>query len=187
MPIAAPVPMKAKFGLSLSTRAVLFDGGSLDDLLVMAEDAEASGAFHGVWVGDNLLSKPRVESIVTLSALATRTQRVKLGTVCMASFPLRDPILFALQWASLDMLSHGRTILAVCNGPSGRDGPQFAHELEVMGGRRANALGGWWKVFPFCAGCGETRSLAMPANIISSGMSIYSPSRCSSQCRVFSP
>jgi len=133
MPIAAPVPMKAKFGLSLSTRAVLFDGGSLDDLLVMAEDAEASGAFHGVWVGDNLLSKPRVESIVTLSALATRTQRVKLGTVCMASFPLRDPILFALQWASLDMLSQGRTILAVCNGPSGHDGPQFAHELEVMG------------------------------------------------------
>ena len=182
-----PVPMTAKFGLSLSTRAVLFDWGTLDDLFDMARLAEDSGMFHGVWVGDNLLSKPRVESMVTLSALATKTKRVKLGTVCLASFPLREPILFALQWASLDMLSHGRTILAVCNGPSGRDGPQFAHELEVMGGRRANALGGWWKVFPFCAGCGETRSLAMPANIISSGMSIYSPSRCSSQCRVFSP
>ncbi len=58
---------------------------------------------------------------------------MKLGTVCLASFPLRDPILFALQWASLDVLSHGRTILAVCNGGSDRHGPQFAHELEVMG------------------------------------------------------
>ncbi len=133
MPTATPIEMKAKFGLSLSTRAVLFDWGSLDDLLDMAETAEASGYFHGVWVGDNLLSKPRVEAIVTLSAMATRTQRVRLGTVCLASFALRDPILFALQWASLDVLSHGRTILAVCNGPSGRDGPQFAHELEVMG------------------------------------------------------
>ncbi len=141
MPTETPIEMKAKFGLSLSTRAVLFDWGSLDDLLDMAEFAEASGCFHGVWVGDNLLSKPRVEAIVTLSAMATRTQRVKLGTVCLASFPLRDPILFALQWASLDVLSHGRTILTVCNGASDRHGPQFAHELEVMGVRSRERVG----------------------------------------------
>ncbi|MDA0262230.1 MAG: LLM class flavin-dependent oxidoreductase, partial [Proteobacteria bacterium] len=128
-----PIEMKAKFGLSLSTRAILFDWGSLDDLLDMTVIAEDSGYFHGVWVGDNILSKPRVESIVTLSAMAARTQRLTLGTVCLASFPLRDPILFALQWASLDVLSHGRTILTVCNGGSAFDGPQFAHELEVMG------------------------------------------------------
>ena len=131
------VPMQAKFGLSLSTRAVLFDWGSLDDLLDMAETAEDSGLFHGVWVGDNLLSKPRVEALVTLSAMAVRTERVKLGTVCLASFPLREPLLFALQWASLDVLSKGRTILAVCNGGSRFDGPQFAHELEVMGVKSA--------------------------------------------------
>jgi alkanesulfonate monooxygenase SsuD/methylene tetrahydromethanopterin reductase-like flavin-dependent oxidoreductase (luciferase family) len=136
-----PIEMTAKFGLSLSTRAVLFEWGSLDDLLDMAAGAEASGCFHGVWVGDNLLSKPRVEAIVTLSAMATRTRRVKLGTVCLASFPLRDPILFALQWASLDVLSHGRTILAVCNGGSDRHGPQFAHELEVMGVRSRERVG----------------------------------------------
>ena len=125
--------MRAKFGISLSTRAILFDWGSLDDLLDMAETAESSGLFHGVWVGDNLLSKPRVEAVVTLSAMAVRTSRVKLGTVCLASFPFRDPLLFALQWASLDVLSEGRTILAVCNGGSRFDGPQFAHELDVMG------------------------------------------------------
>ena len=110
MASAAPIEMRAKFGLSLSTRAILFDWGTLDDLLDMTVIAEDSGYFHGVWVGDNLLSKPRVESIVTLSAMATRTRRLKLGTVCLASFPMRDPILFALQWASLDVLSHGRTI-----------------------------------------------------------------------------
>lgn len=136
-----PYPMRAKFGLSLSTRAVLFGWATLDDLLDAAQMAEVSGYFHGVWVGDNLLSKPRVEAIVTLSAIAARTQEVKLGPICLASFPLRDPILLAIQWASLDLLSHGRTILSVCNGGSAQDGPQFAHELEVMGVKSPERVG----------------------------------------------
>ena len=143
MASTTPIAMTAKFGLSLSTRAVLFDWGTLDDLLDMARTAEDSGLFDGVWVGDNLLSKPRVEAIVTLSAMAAHTRRVRLGTVCLASFPMRDPILFALQWASLDVLSKGRTTLAVCNGGSMHDGPQFAHELDVMGigsGERAGRV-----------------------------------------------
>ncbi len=136
-----PSPMRAKFGLSLSNRAVLFGWATLDDLLEAAQSADTSGYFHGVWVGDNLLSKPRVEAIVTLSAIAARTQHVKLGTICLASFPLRDPILLAIQWASLDVLSHGRTILAVCNGGGTQDGPQFAHELEVMGVASSERVG----------------------------------------------
>lgn len=133
--------MRAKFGLSLSNRAVLFGGITLDDLIAAAQIAETSGFFHGIWVGDNLFSKPRVEAIVTLSAIAAHTQQVRLGTICMASFPLRDPLLLAIQWASLDVLSHGRTILAVCNGGSAQDGPQFAHELQVMRVRSAERVG----------------------------------------------
>ena len=102
--------MRAKFGISLSNRAVLFGWATLDDLIDAARMAEQSGDFHGVWVGDNLLSKPRAEAIVTLSAIAAQTRRVKLGTICLASFPLREPILFAIQWASLDLLSRGRSI-----------------------------------------------------------------------------
>ncbi len=124
--------MRAKFGLSLSTRAVLFDWGTMDDLVDAAVIAEKSGYFSGVWVGDNLLSKPRVEAIVTLSAIAARTEQVSLGTICLASFPMRDPVLLAIQWASLDLLSRGRTILAMCNGGSASSGPQFAQELENM-------------------------------------------------------
>ena len=136
-----PHVMRANFGLSLSTRAVLFDWGTLDDLLDAAQMAEASGYFDSVWVGDNLLSKPRVEAIVTLAALAVRTHRLRLGTICLASFPLRDPILLALQWASLDVLSKGRTVLAVCNGGSALDGPTFAHELDVMGVQSRERVG----------------------------------------------
>jgi alkanesulfonate monooxygenase SsuD/methylene tetrahydromethanopterin reductase-like flavin-dependent oxidoreductase (luciferase family) len=125
--------MKAQFGISLSTRAVLFDWGTMEDVIQAAKTAEDSGYFHSVWVGDNLLSKPRVEAIVTLSAIAAHTKQVKLGTICMASFTLREPILLAIQWASLDVLSQGRTLLAVCNGASERVGPQFANELAALG------------------------------------------------------
>jgi alkanesulfonate monooxygenase SsuD/methylene tetrahydromethanopterin reductase-like flavin-dependent oxidoreductase (luciferase family) len=121
-----------RFGLSLPNRAVLF-GVPPASLLETAERAEASGCFDSVWVGDNYLSKPRMEAIVTLSALAARTQRLRLGTICLASFPLRHPLLLALQWASLDLLSGGRTILAVCIGGSPKMGPLFATELDAHG------------------------------------------------------
>ena len=50
----APKALTDKFGLSLSTRAVLFDWGTMDDVLDMAEIADPSGLFHGVWVGDTV-------------------------------------------------------------------------------------------------------------------------------------
>jgi alkanesulfonate monooxygenase SsuD/methylene tetrahydromethanopterin reductase-like flavin-dependent oxidoreductase (luciferase family) len=121
-----------RFGLSLPNRAVLF-GMPATLLLETAEQADASGAFDSVWVGDNFLSKPRLEAIVTLSALAARTRTLTMGTICLASFPLRHPLLLALQWASLDVLSGGRTILTVCNGGAARMGPSFAAELAASG------------------------------------------------------
>ena len=128
------------FGISLPNRAILF-GLAPETLLDTASQAEASGAFESVWVGDNFLSKPRLEAIVTLSAIAGRTRRMKLGTVCLASFPFRHPIELALQWASLDRLSGGRTILAVCAGGPASLGPQFAAELKAMGGRSTERVG----------------------------------------------
>ena len=128
------------FGISLPNRAVLF-GLAPETLLETACQAEASGAFDSVWVGDNFLSKPRLEALVTLGAVAGRTRRVKLGTVCLASFPFRHPVELALQWASLDRLSGGRTILAVCAGGPASRGPQFAAELKAMGVQSTERVG----------------------------------------------
>ena len=134
--MAAPL----SFGLSLPNRAVLF-GTPVEDLLRAAEIADASGRFGSVWVGDNFLSKPRVEALVMLSALAARTRNVRLGTVCMATFSMRDPIQLALQWASLDVISGGRTILAVCSGTPGSRGPKYEHELKTFGVRSQERVG----------------------------------------------
>jgi alkanesulfonate monooxygenase SsuD/methylene tetrahydromethanopterin reductase-like flavin-dependent oxidoreductase (luciferase family) len=120
-----------RFGISLPNRGVLF-GMSPNVLLETAEQADQSGLFDGVWVGDNLLSKPRLEAIVTLSAIAARTKRVRLGTICFASFPMRHPLIVALQSASIDVLSGGRYMMSACNGGGSSKGPQFAAELAAM-------------------------------------------------------
>ncbi len=105
-----------KFALTLPNRGVLIGVTTVAQMLQMAETAERSGLFSDVWVGDSLLGKPRMESITLMAGLAARTNRVRIAPACMASFPLRDPVLLAYQWASLDLLAGGRTLLIACTG-----------------------------------------------------------------------
>jgi alkanesulfonate monooxygenase SsuD/methylene tetrahydromethanopterin reductase-like flavin-dependent oxidoreductase (luciferase family) len=105
-----------KFGLTLPNRGVLFGAITPDEMLTMSEIAEQSGRFEHLWVGDSFFAKPRMECITLMAGLAARTKRLRIGPACMASFPLRDPLLLAYQWASLDLLSNARTILVACTG-----------------------------------------------------------------------
>jgi alkanesulfonate monooxygenase SsuD/methylene tetrahydromethanopterin reductase-like flavin-dependent oxidoreductase (luciferase family) len=118
-----------KIGLTLPNRGVLFGVTTAEQMLQMAEIADQSGAIDSVWVGDSLLGKPRMESIALLAGIAARTKRVRLGPACMASFPLRDPVLLAYQWASLDLLAEGRTVLVTCTGIIPQEGGRIEGEL----------------------------------------------------------
>jgi len=123
-----------KIGLSLPNRGVLFGAISVDEILELSEIADRTEAFDSVWVGDSLIAKPRLEAVATLSAIAARTTRVRLGTACMASFVYRNPIIFAIQWATLDVLSRGRALLCACMGASGGEGMGEArNEVQVLG------------------------------------------------------
>ena len=124
---------RTTFGLTLSNRALVTMGTKPKDLIDMAVQAENSGAIDAIWVGDSILSKPRLECIPLLGAIAARTSTVKLGVACMATIAQRNPVLLALQWASLDVLSGGRTWLAACMGYPASQHPMAAKELEVMG------------------------------------------------------
>src|SRR5256712_14205513 len=110
---------RSPFGLTLTNRAVVLGTIKARDLLDLTVTAEASEAFDAVWVGDSLLAKPRLESVALLSALAGVTTKLRLGVGCLATFVHRHPVMFAQQWASLDVLSSGRAWLVVCiGGPS---------------------------------------------------------------------
>ncbi len=143
--------MSVRWGLSVPNRGVVIGAGDPKDLIAMCEVADRSGMFDAVFTGDNLISKPRLDAIVFLSMVAARTRRVTLGTACMASFIFRHPIVLANQWAALDRLSDGRTMLVACmgGGPSttrgyrSPSGAKWDVEFAAMGmttGERAGRL-----------------------------------------------
>jgi probable F420-dependent oxidoreductase len=87
-------------------------------LVAAAQAGEAAG-FDSVWASDHVLV-PRehesygnvTEALMTLAFLAGITSRVKLGTSVLV-LPMRNPIIAAKQYAALDYLAGGRTIVGV--------------------------------------------------------------------------
>jgi alkanesulfonate monooxygenase SsuD/methylene tetrahydromethanopterin reductase-like flavin-dependent oxidoreductase (luciferase family) len=104
-----------QFGVNLNNREPLlapqYDVPALLDLSVAVEES----GFDSVWVGDSLFSKPRYEPLSLLAAISQRTRRVRLGTACLVT-ATRNPLYLALEWATLDVISEGRTILGACMG-----------------------------------------------------------------------
>lgn len=124
---------KITFGIVLPTRGVLFSGADpRKDVIGLSKLTEEYG-YYAVWAGDSILAKPRLDSVSVLSAVAGATEKVKLGTSCFASFPLRHPILLGYQWATLDQLSGGRTILVVCQGTPTKHGRIYRNEYDAFG------------------------------------------------------
>jgi alkanesulfonate monooxygenase SsuD/methylene tetrahydromethanopterin reductase-like flavin-dependent oxidoreductase (luciferase family) len=123
---------KPRFGLTLPNRGVVIGATSVPEMLEMAEWAEDAD-WDSVWVGDSIFAKPRLDALVLLGALAARTRRVRLGPACFASTPLRDALTLAYQWASLDLLSGGRTVFVACQGQPEPGGGAFDQEFKTFG------------------------------------------------------
>ena len=136
---------RPSFGFTIPQRGVFFGIATWPEMLALAREADRNPLFDSVWVGDSIMAKPRPESIALLGALASATERVRLGVGCMASFPLRDPIMFAYQWATLDLVSNGRMELAVCTGivaggVSAREGAVWGITDGQRGNRMAESI-----------------------------------------------
>jgi alkanesulfonate monooxygenase SsuD/methylene tetrahydromethanopterin reductase-like flavin-dependent oxidoreductase (luciferase family) len=119
-----------RFGLVLPTRDFLIRGDPTGyrATFEMAERAEALG-YDSVWMGDSLLSKPRLEVFSTLGYIAGRTRRLGLGTSIYIP-TLREPVQLAYSIASLDLISEGRVTFGI--GMGGND-PASAHEYRTVG------------------------------------------------------
>src|ERR1700752_1631989 len=124
------------FGITLSNRGIPVGLCSARDLLALADAVEACLVMDSVWCGDALFVNRRRDALTLLPAVAGRTERVLLGPACLGSFALRNPLVFAYEWASLDVLSNGRTRLVVCAG--GAAGPLW----EAEGAGRNTEAGG---------------------------------------------
>jgi len=113
--------MAAFFGFHMPTftfRGVPNDR-LFDRVVENAKAAERAG-FDLVTVMDHLYqirgigpeTEPMMEAYTTLSALATQTSRVKLGTL-VTGVTYRNPALLAKMVTTLDVISKGRAILGV--------------------------------------------------------------------------
>jgi alkanesulfonate monooxygenase SsuD/methylene tetrahydromethanopterin reductase-like flavin-dependent oxidoreductase (luciferase family) len=111
------VKESVKIGILLPTREIVMASQGRPQLkdwskvVNMARYAEDSG-IDSVWVGDSLVSKPRLEPITVLAALASCTKRVEIGTAVLLP-ALRNPVTLAHSLATLDIISGGRLILAM--------------------------------------------------------------------------
>ena len=121
--------------------------GGAEDIARSVIRAEEWG-YHAVWATDFLNPTPSFgipddtsprwyEPMVSLAALAGRTERIKLGTG-VVMLPFRDPVILAKQAATLDHFSGGRLLLGLGLGAfrdefeSVRSGERRAHRGRMM-------------------------------------------------------
>ena len=152
---------KVKLGVLLPTRGLLLGDAPPTDadlVLRMAQRVEEAG-LDSVWVGDSLTAKPRMEPLSTLAAVAARTRRVRLGTAVLL-MALRHPVLLAQTMATVDLISHGRLIIAAgVGGAFNREQQQEWENAGVSASRRASRLE---EMVQILKGLGSDQPLTFP-------------------------
>lgn len=109
------------------------------DFVRLGQASERFG-YNSVWGNDHITTQRYVrdrfpgippnfyEVLITLTAVATATTRLRVGTALVV-LPMRDPVYLAKQAATLDQLSEGRFILGVGLGA-------YREEFEAWAGPR---------------------------------------------------
>jgi probable F420-dependent oxidoreductase len=132
-----------KFGLRLPSFALGPGTASLQDMGAYLRRAEDLG-FETAMLIDHLLVAPPayrvtwLEPISLLAGLSGVTRTIRLGTLVLV-LPFRDPVAFAKEWGTLDVLSGGRTILGVGVGWNREEFAALRIPIEERG-RRMNEM-----------------------------------------------
>jgi F420-dependent oxidoreductase-like protein len=95
-------------------------GNHFDTLLAIVQACEQAG-LDSVWMPDHFMfpdeehpdkEVPVLECFVVLGAIAAKTSRIRIGEL-VTGVPYRNPALLAKICATLDVISHGRSIVGL--------------------------------------------------------------------------
>jgi probable F420-dependent oxidoreductase len=133
-----------RFGLRLPSFALGPRTASLQEMGAYLRRAEDLGFECAVAIDHLLLTPPAyrctwLEPVAMLAALAGVTRTIRLGTLVLV-LPLRNPAYFAKEWATLDVLSGGRTILGVGVGWHEEEFGLMGVPYRERGGRTSEAI-----------------------------------------------
>lgn len=116
-----------------------------EDFVQLGQACERLG-YDSAWGNDHVTTQRYVrelfpgtppsfyEVLITLTAVATTTTRLRVGTALLV-LPMRDPVYLAKQVATLDQLSGGRLVLGIGVGA-------YREEFEAWGPRLRRARRG---------------------------------------------
>lgn len=118
-----------QFGLAIKNFVGPTETPDIDELYRYSTRAEELG-FESLWAWDHVIlgvepSFPILDAVGTLTAIAARTSKIKLGTGVLV-LPLRNPTVAAKAIGTLDVISKGRLILGVAAG-------WYAREFDAVG------------------------------------------------------
>ena len=135
-----------KFGLHLPQ---LGRAASPERVVSAAVAAERLG-FDDVWASDHIAVPTSIagmpsffpEPVPLLAIAATHTERIGLGTSVIVP-AYRNPMQFAKQWATLDWVAPGRTILGVGAGWLAEEFAAVGVSMDARGARLDDYILGW--------------------------------------------
>ena len=126
---------------------------SREQILSIARKAESLG-YNSLSVNDHIVFRTSwLDSLCTLSAVATITDRIKLGTSIL-NIVVRTPVICAKSLSAIDILSSGRLFAAgvgpgshkgdydVCGIPFEQRWSRFNEALEILNKLWNSSLGG---------------------------------------------
>jgi F420-dependent oxidoreductase-like protein len=114
--------------VGLSTKALL-DRASLCEKL----------GYHSIWLVDHFFQRGLVdidcpEALTTMSAIAARTEKIRIGTLVLCN-SYRNPALLAKSLATIDQISGGRLEVGMGAGWMDEEYRAYGYEFPPMGVR----------------------------------------------------
>lgn len=166
VPNSGPFPLELGIpAMARAAEAAGFDSLWVSDHIVLPETIESHYPFaadgRATWPTDT----PYVDALIALALMAAATERPALGTAVLV-LPLRNPVVFAKQAASIDLASGGRLRLGVGAGWLEEEFAALNVPFEKRGGRLVE----WMEIARDCwtgrPQARETERYSLPAGTL---------------------